>query len=86
MKIELAFPFDFAQVHLALEAPEVICCILIPDPVNIFRLQPGSALIKALLGGLWGVAGIAQGLGLKLMLNNVLNETWEWGLSWAGRV
>lgn len=43
IKIELTFPFDFAQVHLALEAPDLICCVSIPGPINIFRLQPSSA-------------------------------------------
>ena len=42
------------------------------------------ALIEALLGGLLGVAGIAQGLGLELKLNSFLNKTLEWDLAWAG--
>lgn len=90
MKIELEFPFDFARVCLALEAPEVICRILIPNPVTIFRLRPSRALSTCSncspLRGLAGAAGIMKGFGLTFMLINFLNETWEWGLAWAGVV
>lgn len=54
MKIELVFPFDFAQVLLALEALDVICCGLISGPINIFRLQPSSALSTSFNGSLSG--------------------------------
>lgn len=69
MKIELAFPFDFAQVHLALEAPDVICCVLIPGPINIFRLQPSSAFSTCFsrslsAGACWGWQGLCRGLAL----------------------
>lgn len=83
MKIGLAFPFDFAQVHLALEAPDVIWCVLIPGPINIFRPQPGSAFSTcfnwSLSGGLAG-GGRDRAVGGR---NNLLNKTLEWGLTWA---